>query len=130
MANAPTMTQSSLYRAPFAIGGAREIDVQLVEKLLGIALANGGYYGDLFLEYGAGGGFVFAEGIVRSAWGGVSMGLGVGVQKGDATGYAYVEELDWDAMKRAAETAAQIATGGGAKTPIAAKVVSLPRRYE
>ena len=44
------------------------------------------------------------------------MGLGVRVQKDDATGYAYVEQLEWDSMKRAAETAAQIATGGGAKT--------------
>ena len=35
------------------------------------------------------------------------------MQQGDATGYAYVEDLDWEAMKRAAETAAQIATGGG-----------------
>ena len=62
-------------------------------------------------------GFVFDEGILKSASRGVSMGLGVRVQKGDATGYAYVEELDWDAMKRAAETAAQIATGGGGERP-------------
>jgi TldD protein len=130
MANAPTMTASRLYRAPFAAGGTREIDVQLGEKLLGIALANGGDYADLFFEYRAAGGFVFDEGILKSASRGVSMGLGVRVQKGDATGYAYVEELEWDAMKRAAETAAQIATGGGAKSPVAAKAVSLPHRYE
>ncbi len=129
-ASSATLTQSALYRAPFAIGGASEIDVQLGEKLLVIALSNGGDYADLFFEYRAAGGFSFDEGILKSASRGVSMGLGVRVQKGDATGYAYVEELDWDAMKRAAETAAQIATGGGSLKPIAAKAVTLPRRYE
>ena len=58
------------------------------------------------------------------------MGLGVRVQKGDATGYAYVERLDWDAMRRAADTAAQIASGGGAKAPVIAQAVELPGRYE
>ncbi len=46
------------------------------------------------------------------------MGLGVRVMKGDATGYAYVEELTEEAMLHAAKTAAQIADGGGAPAPI------------
>jgi TldD protein len=59
------------------------------------------------------------------------MGLGVRVQKGEATGYAYVERLDWEAMKRAAETAAQIATAGGSLAQVAvAHAVEIPRRYE
>jgi TldD protein len=133
--SAPSGTRSSLYRAPFSPhasseAGASEIDVKMAEKLLGIALAKGGDYADLFFEYRAAGGFVFDEGILKSASRGVSMGLGVRVQKDDATGYAYVEQLDWDSMKRAAETAAQIATGGGAKLPVAAKAITLPRRYE
>jgi TldD protein len=123
-------TQSALYKAPFALGGSSEIDVQLGEKLLAIALAKGGDYADLFFEYRAAGGFVFDEGILKSVSRGVSMGLGVRVQKGDATGYAYVEQLDWDAMKRAAETAAQIATGGKTVDPVQAKAVSVPARYD
>ncbi len=43
---------------------------------------------------------VYDDGILKSASRGVSMGLGVRVQKGEGTGYAYVERLDWDAMKR------------------------------
>lgn len=123
-------TQSSLYRAPFAPGGASPIDAALGGKLLAIALARGGEYADLFFEYRAAGGFVFDEGILKSVSRGVSMGLGVRVQKGDATGYAYVERLDWDAMKRAAETAAQIASGGGSTVPVQAHAIELPRRYE
>ena len=123
-------THSVLYKAPFAPGGSNAIDAQLAERLLAVALGNGGDYADLFFEYRAAGGFVFDEGILKTASRGVSMGLGVRVQKGDATGYAYVEQLDWDAMKRAAETAAQIATGGGSKLPVSARSVITPSRYE
>jgi TldD protein len=123
-------THSSLYRAPFASGGSAAIDAVIGERLLSIALAAGGDYADLFFEYRAAGGLVFDEGILKTASRGVSMGLGVRVQKGDATGYAYVERLDWDAMKRAAETAAQIASGGGAGAPVPAQLREGPSRYE
>jgi TldD protein len=123
-------SRSVLYRAPFAPGGTSVIDASLAERLLAAALARGGDYADLFFEYRAAGGFVYDEGILKSASRGVSMGLGVRVQKGDATGYAYVERLDWDAMKRAADTAAQIASGGGSRVPVRAASVALPHRYE
>jgi TldD protein len=123
-------TASALYKAPFSSGGAYAIDTAIAEKLLAIALSNGGDYADLFFEYRVAGGFVFDEGILKSASRGVSMGLGVRVQKGEGTGYAYVEELEWDAMKRAAETAAQIATGGGGSMPATPRPVTLPSRYE
>ena len=124
-------TRSDLYKAPFAPGGSNAIDPHTAERLLAVALSAGGDYADLFFEYRAAGGLAFDEGILKSASRGVSMGLGVRVMKGDATGYAYVEQLDWDAMKRAAETAAQIANGGGARSPVAVKALSpLPARYE
>ncbi len=129
----PSTTQSGLYRAPFAADGPDAIDATIAERLLSVALSRGGDYADLFFEYRAAGGFVFDEGILKTASRGVSMGLGVRVLKGDATGYAYVEQLDWEPMKRAAETAAQIASGGGSKVPMpltTARTVDLPRRYE
>jgi TldD protein len=124
------MTQSASYRAPFAPGGSSGIDPDLCRKLLGIALARGGDYADLFFEYRAGGGLSFEEGITRNASRGVSMGLGVRVQRGDATGYAHVEDLSWEAMKRAAETAARIASGGAKAPPARVEPVALPKRYE
>ncbi len=123
-------TQSVLYKAPFDPGGASEVDVQLAEKLLRVALARGADYADLFFEYRAAGGLVYDEGILKSASRGVSMGLGVRAQQGDATGYAYTERLEWDAMKRAAETAASIASGGGARAPQPIEGRTLPSRYE
>jgi TldD protein len=123
-------THSALYKAPFGPGGASEIDTQIAEKLLSLALSRGADYADLFFEYRAAGGLVFDEGILKSASRGVSMGLGVRAQQGDATGYAYTEKLDWDAMKRASDTAASIASGGGAPVPQKVEVRTLPSRYD
>ncbi len=124
------MTTSASYRAPFGPGGSAEIDAALCERLLSVALAKNGDYADLFFEYRAGGAFVFDEGILKSASRGVSLGLGVRVQRGDATGYAYVEDLSWEAMKRAAETASQIATAGGSSASVKLRHVTAPLRYE
>jgi len=124
------MTRSAAYRAPFGPGGDTEIDADLCGRLLSVALAKGGEYADLFFEYRAGGGFSFDEGILKAASRGVSMGVGVRVQRGDATGYAYTEDLSWESMKRAAETAAQIATGGGGITHVPPKQRALPSRYD
>lgn len=96
-------------RAPFAPGGPFAIDAGICRKLLTVALGRGGDYADLFFEYRASGSLTFEEGITRSAARGTSAGLGVRVQRGEATGYAHVEDLSWEAMKRAAETAARIA---------------------
>lgn len=123
-------TQSALYKAPFGPGGASEVDVQLAERLLGVALSGGADYADLFFEYRAASGLVFDEGILKSASRSVSMGLGVRAQKGDATGYAYTEKLDWDAMTHAAKTAASIASSGSAPGPQKIEARVLPSRYE
>lgn len=124
------MTVSQAYRAPFAPGGDSSIDPALCERLLAVALSRGGEYADLFFEYHAGGGFTFDEGILKTAARGVSVGVGVRVQRGDATGYAYTEDLTWEAMKRAAETAAQIATQTSGTTSLNLSPRQIPRRYD
>jgi TldD protein len=116
-------------RAPFAPSGPNAIDAEICRKLLAIALSRGGDYADLFFEYRVAAGLSFEEGITRSASRGVSMGLGVRVLMGDATGYAYVEDLTWEAMRRASETAAQIASGGKSAAPVAVQPSVLPERY-
>ncbi len=125
------MLQSNItaYRAPFSPGQAQAIDQEIARKLLEVALSQGGEYADLFFEYRAGGSLSFEEGITRSASRGVSMGMGVRVQKGDATGYAHVEDLTFEAMKRAAETAARIASGGKTVDPVRIEPLVLPNRY-
>ncbi len=124
-----TVSNITAYRAPFAPGGAQAVDEEIARKLLVVAMSHGGDYADLFFEYRAGGGLSFEEGITRSASRGVSMGLGVRVQKGDATGYAHVEDLSFEAMKRACETAARIASGGGSDVAQKIQPLVLPDRY-
>ena len=117
------------YHAPFAPQGSDAIDADIANRLLKIALGKGGDYADLFFEYSVSGSYAYDEQILKSARRAVSMGLGVRVMKGDATGYAYCEDFSFDAMKGAAETAAQIAAGGQPARPIAVSMRDTPNRY-
>ncbi|MEM9192110.1 MAG: metallopeptidase TldD-related protein [Myxococcota bacterium] len=122
--------KSARYRAPFGLGGPSEIGTDDAQRLLDLALSKGGDYADLFFEYDVSGSYSFDDGILKAASRGVSLGLGVRVMKGDATGYAYVEDLSEDSMRRAARTAAQIADAGGATDTVGlASPKGVPDRY-
>ena len=73
--------------------------------------------------------YVLEDGRIRTVGRGVTLGLGVRVLRGDATGYAYTEELDEARMTEAARTAAQIAASGATPGPIAVRPVPLADRY-
>jgi TldD protein len=118
------------YRAPFGPSGSAPIEPQLAQRLLSVALARGGEYADLFFEYEVGGSWAYEDGILKSAGRGVGMGLGVRVRKGDATGYAYTEDLEPGAMEHAAKVAGQIASSGRTLEPVALERRALPSRYE
>ncbi|MBM4363214.1 MAG: metalloprotease TldD, partial [Deltaproteobacteria bacterium] len=94
------MSQSERYRAPFAPGGSSAVEPALCERLLAVALERGGDHADLFFEFRASGSLTFEEGITRSASRGTALGVGIRVLKGEATGYAFVEDLDWEALRR------------------------------
>ncbi len=117
------------YHAPFAEQGSHPIDADIANRLLKIAMGKGGDYADLFFEYSVSGSYIYEEQILKSARRAVSMGLGVRVMKGDATGYAYCEDFSFDAMKQAAETAAQIAIGGQPVAPLGVAMRDIPSRY-
>ena len=97
--------------APFAPGGSAAIDSEVCRKLLAVALSRGGDYADLFFEYRAAGGFVFDEGILqqrlarRDRW-----GSGSASSRATRRATPTPRTSSWDAMKRAAETAARIAS--------------------
>jgi TldD protein len=55
---------------------------------------------------------------VKTASRSTTQGLGVRVLLGDAIGYAYTEDLSRDAMRRAADTAARIASRGDKAQPV------------
>src|SRR5262245_6372026 len=106
-----------------------QIDVVVAERLLSAALGSGGDYADLYFEHPFGADFFLEEGRVRTVGRGTTLGLGVRVLRGDATGYAYTEELSEARMLAAAETAAQIASSGGAPGPVAVTPRALPSFY-
>src|SRR3954452_20184421 len=110
-----TTTLPAALRAPFSSGGATAIDAALANKLLGIALDAGGDYADIYFEFRVSADYALEEEQIRTLGRGITLGLGVRVTKGDATGYAYCEDLSWDKMAHAAKTAGQIAVGGGHK---------------
>jgi TldD protein len=116
-------------RAPFAPGGATEIDAAIARRLLEEALARGGDRADLYFEWRAGADYVWEDSKVKSVGRGVTLGLGVRVLRGDATGYAYTEELTMEAMLDVARTASQIAAAGKSPAPVEIRTIQVPSFY-
>lgn len=112
--------------APNPLAG---IDAAVAEQLLGKALASGGEYADLYFEFRCGADFVLEEAQVRSVGRAIVIGLGVRVLCGDATGYAYTEELSSARMGEAARTAGQIAAAGRRVAPVALTVLACRDSY-
>jgi TldD protein len=94
------------------------IDAAMAQSLLDAALSRGGEYAELYFEHRTAGNIMFEQQAVKSANRSISQGVGVRVLLGEAVGYAYTEDLSRDAMTRAAETAAKIASRGGKAPPI------------
>src|SRR5689334_1867910 len=121
-----TTTLPAALRAPFSAGGASAIDAQLANRLLSLALDAGGDYADLYFEFRVSADYVLEEEQIKTLGRGITLGLGVRVTKGDATGYAYCEDLAWEKMAHAAKTAGQIAVGGGHKPVGLSSLSSIP----
>ncbi|MGH9835931.1 MAG: metalloprotease TldD [Blastocatellia bacterium] len=96
--------------------GKFNLTIPEIETLLGAALSKGGEYADLYFEYTVLNSLSLEEQIVKSANRSVRQGVGVRVISGEKTGYAYCDEIDAAAIRKAAMTAAHIAnsqSGGG-----------------
>ncbi|MFY9573997.1 MAG: metalloprotease TldD [Blastocatellia bacterium] len=89
-----------------------------IDRLLATALARGGDYADLYFEYRVANSVNIEEQIIKQAAKSIAQGVGVRVIIGDKTGYAYTDEIAFDAIRHAAETASHIARAGGSKQPI------------
>lgn len=87
------------------------VDEAAAEAVLAAALGRGGSFAELYFEHKRSGSLSFEDQQVKSTQASLSQGVGIRVVEGDAVGYAYTEDLSPDAMRRAAETAAQIAHG-------------------
>ncbi len=95
------------------------VDAKLMNDILAVALSHGGDYADLFFEHRQTSSILFEEEAVKNAGAGTTQGVGIRVVSGDATGYAYAEDLTPEAMRQAAETAARIASRRDRVGPVA-----------
>jgi TldD protein len=94
------------------------IDAALAARVLERALSGGGDYADLFFEYRTSGSMVLDDQKVKEVERSIVLGLGIRVLKGEATGYAYTEDISPEGMLRAASTASAVAAGGGHRSGI------------
>ncbi len=87
-----------------------------IGQLLTTALSKGGDYADLYFEYRISNSVMLDEQLVKSASKSISQGVGVRVNAGEKTGYAYTDEISLESIKRAALTAAYIAQNAKEQT--------------
>src|SRR5438105_13022158 len=89
-----------------------------IERLLAVALSKGGDFADLYFEYRTLGSVGLEEQIVKSATHSITQGVGVRVITAEKTGFAFTDEIAFDSIRRASETAAAIARSGGSPEAI------------
>ncbi|HTU71166.1 MAG TPA: metallopeptidase TldD-related protein [Candidatus Baltobacteraceae bacterium] len=92
------------------------LDRDVYRKLLARALRHGGDFADIFCERRLSYSFRLQDGRIHEGSSSVAQGVGIRVVIGESAGYAYSDELDFDALLRAAEAASLIARGAPAQT--------------
>lgn len=85
------------------------VGTTLLRRTLDRASARGGTFAEIYLEHAVDRHLGLEDGIVSRAYTSVALGAGIRVLKGDATGYAYTEDLSERALLAAAATAAAVA---------------------
>ena len=94
------------------------LTVSDIEKLLAVALSRGGEYADLYFEYAVLSNLSLEEQLIKSANRAITQGVGVRVISGERTGYAYCDEIEPEAIRTAALTAAHIANSTATVAPV------------
>jgi TldD protein len=94
------------------------LTVSDIEKLLAVALSRGGEYADLYFEYAVMSNLSLEEQLIKSANRAITQGVGVRVISGERTGYAYCDEIEPEAIRTAALTAAHIANSAADVAPV------------
>ena len=90
---------------PFGLSPA---DLRVV---LALALSSGGDFAEIFMEHRTYDYVNMEEDIIKETAESVSLGLGIRVLLGDRTGFAYTNDLSFEKVRKAARTAAAIASG-------------------
>ncbi|MBN8901455.1 MAG: metalloprotease TldD [Rhodospirillales bacterium] len=112
------MTPLATTDALFFEQAGSTLDRAAAERIVAEAL-RAGDDGELFLEYRESEHISLDDGRIRSAGFDTTLGFGLRVVAGEATGYAHAGEISEAALRRAAESVAALATGhaGSAAEP-------------
>lgn len=100
MKNHPSLTYKDYFHIPH----------DELQKILNIALSRGGDFSEIFLEYKIYNLINMEEDIIKETAESISLGLGIRVLSGEKTGYGYTNDLSFEKIKKAALTAASIAS--------------------
>lgn len=101
----------------------------LMQEVMAAALSKGGDYCDLYFQHRMANHIGLEDNAVNKAYSNVDYGVGIRVLKGMQTGYSFTEEISLEAMKNAAKTAANIASGTKKYEPVEFKLHDHPNYY-
>ena len=107
--------------------GITESDIQTT---MGEALVRGGDYCDIYFQHKISNYIGLEDNAVNRAYTDVDYGVGIRVIEGDQTGYSFTEEINLQAMKLAARTAANIANGRKHVSPVQLTLHQTPNYYQ
>mgnify|MGYP001091460588 CR=1 FL=1 len=100
-----------------------------LDAVLRRALACGGDFADIYVEYREGSSLHLEEDLLKETREVVALGAGVRVVVGEQSGYAYTNELSAANLLQAAEVAAQIAAGPSRIEAVNLQAALVPGRY-
>jgi TldD protein len=106
-----------------------DLDKEILNKLLSIALQNGGEFAEVYVEYNVSNGIGLDENKIRAASRGVDMGVGIRVLQGEKTGYAHTDDLDKDKLAETARVAGLIASGKMTQRSFDLREIEIPNYY-
>ncbi|MBW2527830.1 MAG: TldD/PmbA family protein [Deltaproteobacteria bacterium] len=98
---------------------------RVIQKWLG----RGGDFAEIFLQHKVIHWVGMEDGAVNRAYSTIDLGAGIRVLKGDATGFAYTEDLSEQALLTAAATAAAVADGSPSAPPKPLAAVKVDSSY-
>jgi TldD protein len=113
-------------RAP--VGSAGMIDQDVLERVLGGALATGADFAEVYAEDKRSTSAALDDGRIEQVTSGRDRGAGIRVVAGDTTGFAYTSDLGEHGLRAAAAAAAAAARGGGGGVRTIALTASPPHR--
>ncbi len=105
------------------------VDNGLIRRTIEKGLGRGGDFCDVFLQHKVSHYVGMEDGAVNRAYSNVDLGAGIRVLKGDATGFAYCEDLSEKALLAAAETAASVADSKPSAEARVLVAVSVESKY-